>query len=145
MHFSYSESMAEPAKPKKKSPAETSGLTWKLNNMETKVRINEQNIMNDRRHVQLLNRGLLDLKKEVREKLDSVLSERHTVSKKVEELSIKVDSLERRVKKFVKREEISALQKFHENFNYFDNEMTKEEADRILDNIVSKTGGSSNI
>ena len=131
--------MANVPTPKKTPQQEVSNLTWKVNNIETKVRINEQNVMNDRRHVQLLNKNVLDLKKEMRTKLDGILKERHDGTKKIEELTTRVENMERRVKKFVKRTEISAIKKFHENFNYFDNDMTKEEADKILDNIVNKS------
>ncbi|MDP7282138.1 MAG: hypothetical protein QF475_00670 [Candidatus Undinarchaeales archaeon] len=131
--------MANVPTPKKTPQQAVSNLTWKVNNIETKVRINEQNVMNDRRHVQLLNKNVLDLKKEMRTKLDGILKERHDGTKKIEELTTRVENMERRVKKFVKRTEISAIKKFHENFNYFDNDMTKEEADKILDNIVNKS------
>ena len=124
--------------PKQTPKQQVSSLSWKLNNLETKARINEQNILNDRRHVQIMNRNILDLKKEFRTKLDKIMTERHDVTKKVSELEVKVQNLERRVKRFVKREEISAMKKFHEGFNYFDTQMTKEEADNILDDIVKK-------
>ena len=85
-----------------------------------------------------MNRNILDLKKEFRDKLDKIMTERHDVTKKVSDLEVKVKNMERRVKRFVKKEEISAMKKFHESFNYFDTQMTKEEADNILDDIVKK-------
>ena len=124
--------------PKQTPKQQVSSLSWKLNNLETKARINEQNILNDRRHVQIMNRNILDLKKEFRDKLDKIMTERHDVTKKVSDLEVKVKNMERRVKRFVKKEEISAMKKFHESFNYFDTQMTKEEADNILDDIVKK-------
>jgi hypothetical protein len=45
------------------------------------------------------------------------------------------------MKRLVKREEVLAMKKFHENFNYFDKDMTTEEADHILDDILKKTEG----
>jgi len=134
----------DPVPKSKKSPQQkVIDLTWKLNNMETKVRINEQNIINDRRHVQLMSRNSLDIKKEVREKMGTILTERHDLGKKVSDLEARVKALEKLSGNFVKKGEITALQKFHQNFNYFDKEMTKEEADRVLDEIVSKTEKSS--
>jgi len=129
-----------PAPPPKQTPQQvTSNLIWKLNNLETKVRINEQNIVNDRRHVQILNSAILELKQEMRDKVDTVLHDKHDLKKKVANLEIKVEGLERKLKRFVKKEEVAALQKFHQNFNYFDTDMTKDEADKILDNIVKKS------
>ncbi|MFH1450799.1 MAG: hypothetical protein ABIF92_02360 [archaeon] len=126
--------------PPRQSPQQVAeSLMWKVNNLETKVRINEQNIINDRRHVQLLNRNVLDLKKELRDKLDAVMQQRGDLPKKISDLELKVQNIEAKLKKLVKREEIHALQKFHEHFNYFDKEMSKEEADRILDNIVKNS------
>jgi len=128
-------------KPKKSSQQQVTDLTWKLNNLETKARINEQNIINDRRHVQLISKNILNLKKEIREKMDTILTGRHDLGKNVSDLIERVKALEKLSKKFVKKGEITALQKFHQNFNYFDKEMTKEEADRVLDDIVRKVEG----
>ena len=130
--------MAPTPLPKQTPQQVTTDLTWKLNNLETKVRINEQNIMNDRRHVQLINTSILDLKKELREKTGNVLQEKHGLLKRVSGLELKMEHLERRLKRFARREELATLQKFHKSFNYFDNEMTKDEADHILDDIVRK-------
>lgn len=136
-----------PAQPQKHVSAqeEMSSITWKLNNLETKVRINEQNVINDRRHVQLLNGNVLAMKKEFREKLDKILQQRTDYAKGIADLTNRVSALEGQMKKAVKRTEISAMQKFHEHFNYFDNEMSKEEADRILDDILKTTENKSKL
>jgi len=118
---------------------------WKLNNIETKVRINEQNIINDRRHVHLMSRNLLSIKKEVHEKLDTLLHGSNDVTTTIAKLEKRVSALEKLSKKLVHKKDIIALQRFHENFNYFDKEMTKEEADRILDGIVRKYEHASKI
>ncbi|MDP7282215.1 MAG: hypothetical protein QF475_01065 [Candidatus Undinarchaeales archaeon] len=133
--------MAPPNQPKASPKQAITDMTWRMNNLETKARINEQNIINDRRHVQILNKNVLDLKKELRTKTDSVMSGRQDVSKTVTELVTRVENIERRMKRLVKREEVLAMKKFHENFNYFDKDMTTEEADHILDDILKKTEG----
>ena len=69
------------------------------------------------------------------------MSGRQDVSKTVTELVTRVENIERRMKRLVKREEVLAMKKFHENFNYFDKDMTTEEADHILDDILKKTEG----
>lgn len=103
----------------------------RLNSIETKIRINEQNLLNDRQHSQLINKNLLDLKKEIRERLDAVSHETKELKIQVEELSGKVDVVGKQVKARVVRKAAPP-----KPVNLAKPQMSSNEASKILDNIL---------
>jgi len=117
-----------------------SNMSWKLSNLDTKIRINEQNLISERRRVQLINKNLLDLKTEIRDKLDSVTTQSRELKQKMTALEKKVAKVEVKLsKKFAGKDEVHELKKFSESFNMFGTDMSKTEADKILDEILKKT------
>lgn len=98
----------------------------------TRIRINEQNIMNLQDKVQMLSKNFLNLKKEVRDRLSESSGGASKVGenlkKRIEKIEEKVEKLEKfGVEKGKKEEEIKKG-------------MTEEEADKALDDILKKTG-----
>ncbi|MFO7872371.1 MAG: hypothetical protein R6U26_01865 [Candidatus Undinarchaeales archaeon] len=104
-----------------------------LNSLSTKTRINEQNIMNLHNKLQVLSRNFLDFKKEIRDKVGS------GVGKDFEELEKKIDKKMKQIDK--KIEMLEKKKKIKEAVSPTSKKgMTSEEADKILDNILKKTG-----
>jgi len=110
-------------------------LSWKVNSVDTKTRINEQNIMNERRHVQLVNKNLLSLKKELRDRVGQISRDSSDIKKKLQELEAKVTKLEETVKRGVpKKRERPKL-------DIFKSELSGEDADAVLDNLIKGKAG----
>lgn len=99
----------------------------RLNSTDTKIKINEQNLLNLQSRVQLLSKNLLDLKKEVRDQVDSITRKNSKMERLVNDLKKKVERFERKgISELIsKGEEIKKP-----------SEMTKEEAEKVLDNIL---------
>ena len=74
-----------------------SDLSYRLANLETKIRLNEQNFFNSQEKVQLLSKNFLDLKKELLNRVDNLTQEMHEVEKAVLELKKKVSSFETKI------------------------------------------------
>jgi len=105
-------------------------LSWRFNNLDTKVRINEQNLLNMRKHSQLINQNFLDLKKEIRESVVNIQKTSHDMERKVNELSSKLNELESRLTQVQKTPFTKAkAKKPHE-------ELAEKSADQILDEIL---------
>lgn len=126
------------ARPQTRPGAAYAGQGTSIGSVETKTRINEQNILNAQKKVQLLSRNFLDLKKELREKVDLVFQKNHEMEKSVKKLTAAVERLEKKLPKYAKSEDVKAVQKFHESVNVFKPELSKEEAGSILDDILKK-------
>ena len=107
-----------------------SNLQMKLSSVETKIRINEQNLLNDRQHSQLINKNLLELKKEVRERLDKASQENRELSTRVDELSKRVEELGKGI-----RMQKPAAQQV-QVVNLKKPQMSAKQASSILDNIL---------
>lgn len=69
-------------------------INWRLSSLDTKIRINEQNILNEGRRIQLISKNFLEFKKEIREKLEHVLEENHEIDKKFSDISKDIERLE---------------------------------------------------
>lgn len=114
-------------------------LGWKINNLDSKIRINEQNVLNERKQVQLLNKNFLDFKKEMRDKVDLLLQENRKVQETMTKLQGLLSTMESKMKKgYARKEDVSELKKHEESVNVFKPEMSKAEANRVLDEILKK-------
>lgn len=69
-------------------------LSMRISNLDTKVRINEQNILNEGRRIQLVNKNVLDFKKEIREKVERLMEASHDLQKALEKLGQKIEIIE---------------------------------------------------
>ncbi|MFH1424448.1 MAG: hypothetical protein ABIG20_02070 [archaeon] len=99
-------------------------LSWRVNSLDSKIRINEQNILNERKQIQLINRNFLELKKELRERIDNLMQDMREIKDKISKVKIPARS-------------VLALGASASGAG-----MTKEDAKRILDQIVSKGTGA---
>ena len=72
-------------------------ITTRLANIETKVRLAEQNSFNTQERMQLLSKNFLDLKKEILNRVDNLSQEAHDIEKSSNELRKKITSLESKV------------------------------------------------
>lgn len=112
---------------------QSQGINSMLNSLSTKTKINEQNIMNLHNKFQVLSRNFLDFKKEIRDKVGS------GAEKDFEELEKKIDKKMKQIDK--KIEMLEKKKKIKEAVSPTSKKgMTSEEADKILDNILKKTG-----
>ncbi len=69
-------------------------ITYRISNLETKVRLTEQNSFNFQERVQLLSKNFLDLKKEILNRVDNLTQEAHDLERNMNDLKKKVAALE---------------------------------------------------
>ena len=80
--------------------------------METRARVNEQNLINERRHTQLMDKNFLNLKKEIREKLDMALSNSKEAKEIAEKLKAKIEKLGSEIKsKYAQKSDVHEVKK----------------------------------
>ena len=103
---------------------------WRINTLESKIRVNEQNVFNMRKHMQMINHNLLDFKKEMREKLDGLLRQNSELAAATDKLRIVIDKMGKQKKPTASPAEPVALKK----------DMTEGEASKVLDEILKKGG-----
>ena len=106
-------------------------LTLRINSIDTKIRINEQNLLNLQSRVQLLSKNLIDLKKEVRDEVDESARKGEKIEKLVNELNKKIKSFRRGSAGLALTSEIKGPGEKQE--------MTKEDAEKALDNVLKLT------
>ena len=103
-----------------------------VSSLSTKIRINEQNILNLQSRVQLLSRNFLDLKKEMRGKTDIAVEKSNYAEKKIKEIMKKLE-------KFEKEGFVSSGKDDKKEPDISKPKMTAEEAENILDDILEET------
>ena len=108
-----------------------SDLMWRLSSVETKVKLNEQNFFNLQERVQLFSQNFLDLKTELRNRADNLTEELHDLEKKV-------DSLGTKYAQSPKAADVEEIKKFHKAINVFSPDMSKDDAKKILDDVMRK-------
>lgn len=113
-------------------------IAAKLSGIETKVKLNEQNFFNLNERMQLLSQNFLDIKKELLGKMDNLTEETHEIEKAFQELNEKMAKMDSRVMRVPKAEDVEQIKKFHQSINVFKPEMSREEADKILDDVLKK-------
>jgi len=120
--------------PKKQTPQEMfESLSWRLNNLDTKLRITEQNVVNMRNHSQLINQNFLDLKKEVRDSVSNVQTKNHDLERELKQVQDKLTELESEINK-IKSTPVHKKLKLP---IYEDKEQEeKKSADDVLDEIL---------
>lgn len=118
--------------------AYVSDFEWRLNSLTTKVRINEQNVINERKHAQLLNKNLIDFKGEIRGKIDSVTQQNRELRLAVDRIKDQVKALTKKLKDIPSKAELNELRRIQESATLYGKDMSKDEADKILDNVLSQ-------
>ncbi|HIK01764.1 TPA: hypothetical protein H1008_01495 [archaeon] len=118
--------------------ANVSDFEWRLNSLTTKVRINEQNVINERKHAQLLNKNLIDFKGEIRGKIDSVTQQNRELRLAVDRIKDQVKALTKKLKDIPSKAELNELRRIQESATLYGKDMSKDEADKILDNVLSQ-------
>ena len=118
--------------------ADVSDFGWRLNSLTTKVRINEQNVINERKHAQLLNKNLIDFKGEIRGKIDSVTQQNRELRLAMDRIKDQVKALTKKLKDLPSKAELNELRRIQESATLYGKDMSKDEADKILDNVLSQ-------
>ncbi len=112
-------------------------ITYRLSNMETKVRLTEQNSFNFQERVQLLSKNFLDLKKEILNRVDNLTQEAHDLERNMNDLKKKVAALEA-------KSSFSSYASGHAKLASVATpvhaEMSPEEAKAALDDVMRKLG-----
>ncbi len=119
-------------------------FTLRLGSIDTKLRINEQNLLNLQNRVQLLSKNLLDLKKETRGELDSLSNKTEKIKEDLDKLSLKIKGSESYLVNASIDKKIEQLKAFQKKF--LTPNLTKEEAEKILDatlKILEDINGSN--
>ena len=112
-------------------------LLWRMSSLETKVKINEQNLFNLQERMQLINTNFLDLKKEIRGRADNMSDELHDLEKKL-------SSLREKFVQAPKAADVDQIKKFHQSINVLSPEMSADEAKNILDGVLKKLVSGEN-
>lgn len=115
-----------------------SDLSWRISSLETKVKLNEQNFFNLQERMQLINKNFLDLKKELRDRVDNLTDEAHDIEKTVKDLQSKVEKVGSKLATAPRGEDVEQIKKFHETINVFKPEMSADEAKNILDGVLKQ-------
>ena len=117
-------------------------LEQKMQNLLTKVRINEQNILNETRHTQLINRNLLEFKTDIVDKVDQLLRQMNEQQKMIGNLVNTIKELEEQVSNAPAREDLEELRSLANYKSTVDSEITKENAGDVLDDVLEKLEGN---
>lgn len=111
-----------------------SDAVYRITNLESKVRLMEQNFFNVQERVQLLSKNFLDLKKEVLGRVDTLSQEAHDIEKSASELRKKVTAIEAKITSVPLVAGLAAIQPVR-------TEMSSDEASRALDDVLKKLEG----
>jgi hypothetical protein len=104
----------------------------------TKVRINEQNVINERKHAQLLNKNLIDFKGELRGKIDSITQQNRELKLSVNRVKEQIKTFTKKLKDLPSKAELNELRRIQESATLYGRDMSKDEADDILDKVLSQ-------
>ncbi len=108
-------------------------ILYKVSNLETKVRLTEQNFFNSQERVELLSRNFLDLKKELLGRVDNLTHEAHDFSRALSEIRNKLALIESKlsaIPKITPAQQASAITA----------EISAEDASKTLDDVLKKLG-----
>ncbi|MDP7260382.1 MAG: hypothetical protein QGI80_00245 [archaeon] len=117
---------------------DVSDFEWRLNALMTKVRINEQNVINERKHAQLLNKNLIDFKGELRGKIDSITQQNRELKLSVNRVKEQIKTFTKKLKDLPSKAELNELRRIQESATLYGRDMSKDEADDILDKVLSQ-------
>ncbi|MAF89151.1 MAG: hypothetical protein QF775_02285 [archaeon] len=117
---------------------DVSDFEWRLNALMTKVRINEQNVINERKHAQLLNKNLIDFKGELRGKIDSITQQNRELKLSVNRVKEQMKTLTKKLKDLPSKAELNELRRIQESATLYGKDLSKDEADDILDKVLSQ-------
>lgn len=110
-------------------------ITYRISNLETKVRLTEQNSFNFQERVQLLSKNFLDLKKEILNRVDNLTQEAHDLERNMNDLKKKVAALEA-------KSSFSSYASGHAKLASVATpahvEMSADDAKRALDDVMKK-------
>ncbi len=118
--------------------ADVSDFGWRLNSLTTKVRINEQNVINERKHAQLLNKNLIDFKGEIRGKIDSITQQNRELKLSMDRVKEQIKTLTKKLNDLPSKAELNELRRVQESATLYGRDMSKDEADEILDKVLSQ-------
>jgi len=116
----------ETKKPQLSPQQVMSNLKLQVSTLESKIRVNEQNIFNMRKHMQMVNHNLLDFKKEMRKKLDALMQQNADLEAATDKLRIAIESVVK-----TKERDVKVVKSTKVNKN-----MGKAEATKVLDDIL---------
>ncbi len=117
---------------------DVSDFEWRLNALMTKVRINEQNVINERKHAQLLNKNLIDFKGELRGKIDSITQQNRELKLSVNRVKEQIKTFTKKLKDLPSKAELNELRRIQESATLYGRDMSKDEADDILDKVLAQ-------
>ncbi|HIJ99353.1 TPA: hypothetical protein H1011_00830 [archaeon] len=118
--------------------ADVSDFGWRLNSLITKVRINEQNVINERKHAQLLNKNLIDFKGEIRGKMESITQQNRELKLSMDRVKEQIKTLTKKLNDLPSKAELNELRRIQESATLYGRDMSKDEADEILDKVLSQ-------